>query len=70
MIDLETSIKKLRKLQRRYSFLTLLEEIKNQKLSHGQREEMLERIFQEAVKGSITPQEQKQLTKAVMVGVR
>jgi len=65
MASPESLIKRARKLERRESFLALLDAIETQPLSPSKRTEFLGRIMAAAASGAITAHEARNLTKAI-----
>lgn len=65
MAKIDSLIKRARKLDRRESFLTLLNAIKEHPLSPSKRTEFLGRIMTATLSGDITPDESRKLTKAI-----
>ena len=65
MASPESLIKRARKLERRESFLTLLEAIGTHALSASERSKLLGRIMAATSSGAISPHEGRKLTKAI-----
>lgn len=68
MASPDSVIKRAKKLERRESFITLLDAISAHPLNSSKRQAFLGRIMAATLSGDITPQESRKLTKAVTKG--